>query len=302
MSETQDTKRRPGRPVWTAFTRLPLKLSQRLEFNGFFDRYWPQDGSTLVPPDASDFSENERFRALFVRYGIIQRHDWERAASALGLSWRHFKRYLKGEIEVPAKHKRALAHAAGVDLNWLLTGQGGPRPDEELPEGRVIRYTSIPTGVGPRRGKPIPSSAAVRGDAAIVALPLIQWKVSAGGGSGAFEDAADNLRFPLQILEAVPLEPRHACLVQVDGVSMEPSLYDGQLLLLDISIGARTEIVDRAVYAFVRGHDAYVKRLQRVHERLLMVSDNLDYAPEQLLPGPDLVTIIGRVRWAGVIL
>lgn len=83
---------------------------------------------------------------------------------------------------------------------------------------------------------------------------------------------------------------------------MEPTLYDGQLLLLDVSIGARTEITHGAVYAFVLGTEGFVKRLQRFGDRLTMVSDNESFQPRQVLPGPDLLTVIGRVRWAGIIL
>ena len=78
-----------------------------------------------------------------------------------------------------------------------------------------------------------------------------------------------------------------------DGDSMEPTLHDEDLVLLDRS---QTEPVD-GVLAVIRTVDGVViKRLRRRGQTWTLVSDNPAYQPSRVTKND---RVIGRVAWSG---
>ncbi len=55
---------------------------------------------------------------------------------------------------------------------------------------------------------------------------------------------------------------------------MEPTLFGGDIAIIDVSVNSITE---DDVYAFALGDEAYIKRLQWAGGRLLVSSDNQAY-------------------------
>jgi phage repressor protein C with HTH and peptisase S24 domain len=86
-------------------------------------------------------------------------------------------------------------------------------------------------------------------------------------------------------------------LIRVDGDSMEPTLMDGDLVLVDRG----RNFVDPAggIYAITIDDESAVKRLQPIFpsSRMRIISDNPVYPPIEA--DPDQIRISGKVIWFG---
>lgn len=70
-------------------------------------------------------------------------------------------------------------------------------------------------------------------------------------------------------------------LIGITGDSMEPTLHDGDFVVVDVS--AQRAFTD-ALFAFVLDGDLFVKRFQRAGHNLVIHSDNPRYPPITLTP------------------
>lgn len=88
-------------------------------------------------------------------------------------------------------------------------------------------------------------------------------------------------------------------IMEVEGVSMAPTIDHGDVILMDQ--GNITLIPDR-VYVIRKGTEIYVKRYRKAPEALLFMGDNRarDYEDVRVSIGEeDDFAVIGRVLWAG---
>lgn len=131
-------------------------------------------------------------------------------------------------------------------------------------------------------------------------VPRLEVKLSAGPGSGASQLAFDfddgQLRaYSADWIRKNHLRPNKLRVMKGSGRSMEPTVFDGDDLLVNL---AETEVVDGRVYALWYEGGERVKRLYRLPGGGLRIrSDNEREFPEIVL-GPDYaghVRIIGRV-------
>ena len=179
-----------------------------------------------------------------------------------------------------SEHLCRIAEAAGVSLDWLLLGKTGTPP----PGGPDLG----PAGIGE-----------VHDDTRMV--PHFDLAMSAGGG--AFNDRAavrDFLPFPAVILRRLVGRASADGLAIVDarGDSMEPTIGDGDLVLVD----THDKTLQDGLMAFAIDDIAYIKRLRPVvGGGVDIVSDNAAIYPPQTLPRERLadLRIFGRVRWVG---
>ena len=171
--------------------------------------------------------------------------------------------------------RRTLAEFLGVD-------------EAEL--GAPARETVLVVGSGvPIRGAP------VRGLVDWADIPRLPLGASAGPGSIAADLApVDRLRFSGRWLRQQGLEPGMLSVIEVEGDSMEPSLRDGDEILVD-----RSPRPLRAGLHVIRLDDVLlVKRLEPGAAGLLrVISDNPAYARIER-PMND-VAVLGRVVWKG---
>lgn len=137
-------------------------------------------------------------------------------------------------------------------------------------------------------------------------IPLHAALLAAGDGrENGVEEIVDYLAFRRDWLRRVGVAPGNAALARVDGESMQPSIWHGDMVMIDrsrIEVPVRvraTESRHRSpVYALLEDGRARVKRIERPSEdQLVLISDNPDYAPQFIHPG--VVTIIGKVIWWG---
>jgi phage repressor protein C with HTH and peptisase S24 domain len=126
-------------------------------------------------------------------------------------------------------------------------------------------------------------------------VPKVKARLSAGGGSfeigseikGYYSFRKDWLITKGNISKMV--------LMDIFGNSMEPEIKDGDTVLIDES---QKDILAGAVYAVGVDDTIMVKRLEKHPNKLVLHSDNKEYAPIYL-QGDEInsIRIIGKVVW-----
>ncbi|KMX54385.1 hypothetical protein SL48_00520 [Klebsiella pneumoniae] len=107
----------------------------------------------------------------------------------------------------------------------------------------------------------------------------------------------------LHSVEYAPAEARHMFdgrkaenirIINVRGDSMSGTIEPGDLLFVDISVKS---FDGDGIYAFLYDDTAHVKRLQKMKDKLLVISDNKSYAPWDPIEKEEMnrVLVFGRV-------
>jgi phage repressor protein C with HTH and peptisase S24 domain len=127
-------------------------------------------------------------------------------------------------------------------------------------------------------------------------VPKVAARLSAGTGSFEVDAAvSEYLAFPAAWL-AEKGSYRSMVAMEVFGHSMEPVIQEGDTVLIDQS---RTQILAGAIYAVGVDDTILVKRLEKHPDKLVLCSDNTDFAPIYLLKDDcEKVRILGKVIWS----
>ena len=123
-----------------------------------------------------------------------------------------------------------------------------------------------------------------------------RYEVLAAAGAGApvgAELITGYLGFNRKWLRDQQLMADKLAVIEVQGDSMEPTLRDSDIVLLDMR---PPKLRDGEVYTLRREEDLLIKRLRRQGSSWLIVSDNIAYPVEPLEAGTE---VIGRVVWLG---
>ncbi|HXH03651.1 MAG TPA: XRE family transcriptional regulator [Candidatus Competibacteraceae bacterium] len=221
-------------------------------------------GSVDFDKDDTQTGVGERIRRL------RGRQSRDQFASLLGVSRNTLMRYEQGERQPDADFLARLCRLCGADPGWLLLG-------------REAASTAERSGL--------------REEFALV--PLYGVEVSAGFGATIDqEQPISRLAYRRDWLTEMGLQPERVVTVQARGDSMEPTIGDGDLLLVDTR---QRQLVNDAIYVIRQDQLLYVKRLQRLYDGAVRInSDNPAYAAE-VVPKKDLafLEVIGRVVWCG---
>lgn len=124
---------------------------------------------------------------------------------------------------------------------------------------------------------------------------------AAKAGAGASLETSDEVEgyyaFRKDWMGQNNLHAKNAVMLPVTGDSMEPLLFDGDMLLVDKN---EKEITDGKIYVVTLGEELRVKRIFHGLDGIILRSENPRY-PDINVTGPDLDTFIihGRVRWFG---
>jgi phage repressor protein C with HTH and peptisase S24 domain len=146
-----------------------------------------------------------------------------------------------------------------------------------------------------RRGPRHPDS---RGHA-LVDVPRLDIGASAGPGALVEDDRADSrFGFDARWLRKLSATPDQLAIIRVAGDSMQPTLSDGDDIMVDSGDGAAR--LRDGVYVLRRDDSLLVKRIARgsVAGQVTIISDNPAYPDEPGVPVRRLA-IVGRVVWAG---
>jgi len=199
---------------------------------------------------------------------------------ASGASKSVVNQWLTGKIKsMDIRYALNIERELGVSHIWLMTGEGDPR---QAPLHGVKNA--------------MPVRAAANDDADFVQIQMVKLRLSAGiTGFRTEPEQRDGGTLGLRRswIERHQLHPEHLIAIVVKGESMEPSLYEGDIVVINT---LDTRPVDGAVYAFNYEGEAVVKRLTRDAGQWWLTSDNPDqrrYYRKQC-KGTDCL-VIGRV-------
>lgn len=189
----------------------------------------------------------------------------DKAVQVSGRSWKSLSRYTAGQ-EAPFTVVAALAAAAGKPLDWLLTGKDLEQP---APDGFKL-------------------------------LPHLDTQASAGPGMIIeAESTLEVVAFREDWLRGRGINPNTTHVLTAKGDSMEPTIRDGDTLLVDTSIDS---VVDNAIYVVVFAGRTLVKRLQMMRDGSVAIkSDNKDVFDDEIVPSNEVpdIQVAGRVMWYG---
>lgn len=133
-----------------------------------------------------------------------------------------------------------------------------------------------------------------------ILVPHYEIQVSAGHGALVHsEQIVDYLAFKADwVRNTLGVAQKDLALISVKGDSMEPTLSNEDLILVDMR---KSRVEDNAIYVLQLEGTLLVKRIQRKLDGTLHVmSDNARYQPEVV--GADRASglhVLGRVVWSG---
>lgn len=168
-----------------------------------------------------------------------------------------------------------LARVLGVQADWLSNGTGPMRADGQQPAAPAVTTPSN-----------------------VYRVEVMNLSVSAGPGTV-------NSEF-VEVLRSVEYSPEDARLmfdgrkqeqvriINVRGDSMSGTIEPGDLLFVDISVN---NFDGDGIYAFLYDDTAHVKRLQKMKDKLLVISDNKSYTPWDPIERDEMnrVFVFGKV-------
>lgn len=264
------------------------------------------DAATRMPS-----SFGERVRQARDRAGLGQQ-DLARKVGVSLTTIQNYEggQYPKGEIAVQ------LANALNCSLDWLLAGLGdGESLSAVELRGLPLGRHPDQLGFAPARPRGMEPSAANPQSAPVVApngmafvecmdcqlamVPMVEARLSAGTGS--FEVGASVERryaFRMDFLSRKG-QPSSMVLMRVDGDSMEPQIFNNDVVLVD-----QSQTTPRAGGLFAVGVEdvVYIKVVDTLPGKIVLKSYNDAYAPLEIDARGDLadgIRIIGRAVWVG---
>lgn len=212
-----------------------------------------------------------------------------RLAKMAGVTPKATSKWMNGESMPGGAKMLAVANALGVRVEWLEYGRGDmleSSPTSSVADERI-----------PPRGFELQDDPTYTG--------VLQ--LTAQGSAGTGEDnphveIRGVMAFKSSWLRANNLNQRHLDVIYANGHSMEPTINDGDVLLVDES---KIEPKDGQIFAMQSAtKGTIVKRLVKSDiDGWIIRSDNSDkarYGDETLRDGEiNEVRIIGRVVWRG---
>lgn len=255
----------------------------------------------------------ERLRAFRREIGDIDRDD---VATKLGVSKSAFASYERGDTEPTASALEAYRQEFGLNVRWLLTADGSmfdepakapkepvfvePSLAEQLLAAvdRISRaaetFEHPPQLEQPARKPEVIDVTPVR--STIKYLPQV---ASAGGGAVVLEEGTLDFDAEDITRELLGLTPTEILMLKIKGDSMEPTLSEGDIVVVDRTKPRNGGLpIDGKIYLVSLEGDLYAKRARYLlGGGFHWASDNDLYDP--IVAEGDLLEekILGQVVW-----
>lgn len=202
-----------------------------------------------------------------------------------GIPYTSLQNYIYGSRQPTIENLQKICTQLNVNLNWLLTGEGEMFIQKEKPiaeEETAEEYQNINKYIGKD----------------FVLIPMVRGCISAGKGLAPMENDEIELKLAFR-LDWIRKKGDFTKmrLIRVESDSMEPTLYSGDIVLVD---GNRNFVdLHGGIYAIFVNNSIMIKRIQLLfHEKKLkIISDNPKYEPIIVLP--DDIHVIGKIIWIG---
>ena len=185
------------------------------------------------------------------------------------------QRWERGDL--PKGAELLALDALGFDPTWGLTGRVGA-------------------------GQPQTHIAASPPAATADLVEIRHYAVGISAGNGRkppdFDDF-ENLVLPAEwVRRVLRRSPANLVLAHAEGSSMEPTIVDHDLIVIDT---ADQRLTSDRIYALLVGDDLLVKRVKRtLRGQILLQPDNSAHPTEELTEDlTDTVRVLGRVVWHG---
>lgn len=199
--------------------------------------------------------------------------------ASIGLSQGTYQKYESGMASFPDDLKAQLAEQYGINLHWLITGDGPMHVGDVAPSHARTQDNENK------------DSDALK-DSVVVAMTGLRLSAGPGQEWNETDSTGEKLCIPKRVARRYPHNSQFAG-AQVVGDSMEPTLHDGEPVVY-----VRDFIQGDGIYVLAVNGELLVKRLQfdRIFSKLHIISDNEKYkAVEIPLEGLDNVRILGKV-------
>lgn len=197
-----------------------------------------------------------------------------------------------------------VAETAGVNRSFVYDIQRGtsknPNTDKLKLVARVLKvqHNWLLHGLGEVEGEtpvvPDPADG-------FAPIPYVAVRPSMGGGMVVDEEPAHGEPFHFHrgwIAQELRSEPRALRIMHVEGDSMEPTLMNGDIVLIDTE---RRMPTPPGVFVLHDGMGLVAKRLEHIPNSdpplIRIISDNPAYSAYERTS--DEVNIVGRIRWFG---
>lgn len=166
----------------------------------------------------------------------------------LGISMRGIQKWENGESVPQQSSLLLLKQIYNINPDWLLNGTGNMFLNDEIVDDTIT-------------------------------VPYYQ-EVSAAAGSGALvydENTVKHIKISSAIININTGD--NVCLINATGNSMMPVIDDKDLLLVDLS---QKLITDEGIYVIRLDTTLVVKRVQKILNGIILISDNPQYPPKEL--------------------
>ncbi len=173
-------------------------------------------------------------------------------AQKLGMTMQGIQKWEYGTVEIKLSSLNLISETFNVNPDWLLNGTG------EMFIGDASRQQEVSD---------------------IISIPYYP-EVSAAAGSGALvydENTVKHLQISSAIINISTGD--NVCLINATGNSMQPVIDDRDLLLVDLS---QKLITDEGIYVIRLDTTLVVKRVQKILNGVILISDNPQYPPREI--------------------
>lgn len=194
---------------------------------------------------------------------------------------------------------RLMEKSRGTIYNWA---EKENVPLDQLVEmakhGVNVRYV-LENLLGDEPASPSPHVHNVEHNEVLVMVPRYNVRASAGHGVwNTAESVVDRLAFRREWISLMGLNPKRLAMIHVEGDSMEPTLFDNDIILINLDV---TELKEDGVYVIQHRDVLRVKRIQnKMTGEVVIRGDNHAYESETLMPADaERLHVVGRVVWFG---
>lgn len=212
-----------------------------------------------------------RIRQLWIDSGEKQ-DDFVRE---LNVSTVTLANYMNDTRKPDSEFLLSLKKKLNISLDWLLTGVEPKEIREVTPPEKEVKESEVEF------------------------IPMVEARLSAGCGS--LETSGESERgyaFRKDFL-ARKGNYKNMVLMRVSGDSMEPEIYNNDVVLIDQS---KKDIFPGRIFAVGFEEAIYLKRIDMLPGKVILKSANPDYPPVELdVRGQceEQFRVIGRVLWSG---
>ena len=207
---------------------------------------------------------------------------------------------------IPRSRQKLVADALGWTLDLLLADDNTHSiTPPSAPKGLNQLAIAEPIIGYPASSAPPSATARVQHPVDLptdryALIPRRRIGLSQGSGALVLEAETPPLVFDTEWLRRSGLRAEHAAVLYMRDDSMEPSIRQGDVLLVNLG---EHKIQDGGIFAIRYGHQLRVRRLYRRYDGgLILRSENRGRYPDETIPPADQdvhVQVIGRALWRG---